>query len=253
MFDIVVPVGPNDVGRIHRQLAQSRKNIVGYRNVYVITPSSEYQFNDVITIDENIFPFTMQNVAAIHGKQERNGWYLQQLLKLYAGRVIPGILDKYLVIDADTFFLRPVEFEMGGRNAYGVGHEPYHSPYFEHMVKLHPTLERMSPAWSGICHHMFFDNKHIDALFALVEGETAKSTWKPFWQLFLEKVDPEHISGAGASEYEIYFNYVIKYHPNEIFIRPLDWRNCSPKVLEHYLETELTDLDYLSCHYYLKD
>jgi hypothetical protein len=35
---------------------------------------------------------------------ERTGWMLQQLLKLGAGEHIPGILDAYMVVDADTVF-----------------------------------------------------------------------------------------------------------------------------------------------------
>ena len=35
---------------------------------------------------------------------ERTGWMLQQLLKLGAGEHIPGILDAYMVVDADTIF-----------------------------------------------------------------------------------------------------------------------------------------------------
>jgi hypothetical protein len=41
-------------------------------------------------------------------KQNRNGWYLQQLLKLYASFVIKDLLNDYLVIDADVYFLKPI-------------------------------------------------------------------------------------------------------------------------------------------------
>ena len=71
--------------------------------------NNEIVIDGCITIFEKIFPFSLDTVAKIHGKRDRNGWYLQQLLKLYAGKIIPNILDKYLVIDSDTFFLKPTK------------------------------------------------------------------------------------------------------------------------------------------------
>ena len=69
-----------------------------------------------ITINEDIFPFSIHTVSNIHGKLERNGWYLQQLIGLYCGVIIPGIMDKYLVIDSDTFFLKPTHFVEDGKS-----------------------------------------------------------------------------------------------------------------------------------------
>ena len=109
-FDIVIPVGPNDKSVIEEQIKYTKKNIIGYRNIYLICYDPSITIDGCITINENIFPFNIETVAKYHGKLERNGWYLQQLLKLYAGKIIPNILDKYLVIDSDTFFLKPTTF-----------------------------------------------------------------------------------------------------------------------------------------------
>ena len=43
----------------------------------------------------------------------------QVLVKIkYAGIVIKNILDKYLVIDSDTFFLKPTSFIKDGKCLY---------------------------------------------------------------------------------------------------------------------------------------
>ena len=269
LFDVVVPVGPNDVGRIHRQLAHLRY-AVGRRHTYVVTarvtqPTDASnsdtvqpalpQFENCTTIDEADFPFGLADVAAAHGARPRNGWYFQQLLKLYAGRVIPGILDRYLVVDADTFLQRPVEFVLGAaerllRPAYAFGYEN-HPPYFEHMARLHPMLRRVRPEWSGICHHMVFQRAHIDRLFEVVEGHHAADGKKrPFWELFLALVDPAHFDGAGASEYEIYFNFLQLEFPQETIIRSLRWVNAGAAALDAE-PAILAAYDYVSCHYYL--
>ena len=71
----------------------------------------------------------MKTVNNIHGLNNRNGWYLQQLFKLYAGIIIPDILDKYLVIDSIHFFIKPVKFIENNICLYNYGFE-YNFPYF---------------------------------------------------------------------------------------------------------------------------
>ncbi|NBQ42372.1 MAG: hypothetical protein EBU23_07515 [Mycobacteriaceae bacterium] len=251
LFDVVVPVGPNDVGRIRRQLAQLRF-AVGRRRTFVVTARRADglpQFDGCETVDEE---------------------------KLYAGRTIPGILDRWLVVDADTFLLRPVEFVVerakdtqlthyggaGGTGdsehlpAYAIGPEPRHEPYFAHMARLHPLLARAHPDWSGICHHMVFQRAHVDLLFELVDdhhsrGNQAGAPKKEFWQVFLECVDPADYDAAGASEYEIYFNFVQRFLPREVVVRPLRWANATAAVLDDPGALAGYGLDYVSCHYYL--
>ena len=133
MFDIVIAVGPRDKDILEKQLSYTRKNIIGYRKIFLVCADPNIQMEGCITIDEKSYPFTIDTVDKLHGKTDSNGWYLQQLLKLYAGTVIPGILKRYLVIDCDTFFLRPVRFIEGGKCLYMHGSE-YHKPYFDHIT-----------------------------------------------------------------------------------------------------------------------
>lgn len=238
MFDVVIPLGPNDLQNIEKQIECTRTNVIGFRNIYIITPIKNFTCPGAIIIDESIFPFADQ-IALYHGKDGRNGWYLQQLIKLYAGLVVPGILDRYLVIDADTFFLKPTPFiNSENQCQYNFGRE-YHCHYFDHMRRLHPDFSRVYEL-SGICHHMMFETRFIKEIMELV-GE-------PFWVVFLEKVEPwlRHGIGSGASEYELYFNYVCKYHPDEIEVRELVWENV------RILDLEM-DLDYISHHHFLRE
>jgi len=236
MFDIVIPVGPNDIAIIKEQLEYTKKNILGYRNIFLIY-NGTLEIDGCITIQESIFPFTIDTVAKFHGKLSRNGWYLQQLLKLYAGLVIPGILDTYLVLDSDTFFLKPTTFLRDGKCLYNFGSEN-HLPYFQHMSRLHPEFKKVETR-SGICHHMIFQQVYINELFTLVE-ELHK---EPFYKVFLNKVTD--FTGSGASEYELYFNYMIKNHPTELELRPLRWQNV------RQLNNGSVN-DYESVHWYMR-
>lgn len=249
LFDIVIPVGPNEINNIiNLQIEFTKRNIIGYRNIYIISIDKNLNISDCIIIDENIFPFNKETIAKYHGNNKRNGWYLQQLLKLYAGFVIPDIMDKYLVIDSDTFFLKPTTFISDEKPLYNYGTEN-HKPYFQHMVKLDKNLIRQKDI-SGICHHMMFEKKYLIELFELIENNhnniSGITTYKKkFYDIFLENVDIKDRLESGASEYEIYFNYMIKYHYNDIIIRPLKWENVGILLLN-------ANLDYISCHCYLR-
>lgn len=238
LFDVIISVGPNDKDIIYKQIEYTKRNIIGKRNIYLICYDPSINIEGCITIDEKIFPFTIDTVSRIHGKSDRNGWYLQQLLKLYAGNIIPGILGKYLVIDSDTFFLKPTTFIENDKCLYNFGTE-YHPPYFEHMNKLDKELIRMDRYKSGICHHMIFETKYINELMNRIEEYHNDY----FYNVFLNLVSKDHVQKAGASEFEIYFNYMQKYHNDKITIRPLKWKNVFT------LNTD-SDFDYISYHWF---
>jgi hypothetical protein len=252
-FDVVIPVGPNDIAYVWRNIARNKENIVGFRNLYIVTRNPESlnsdirehaRLNQCILINEDIFPFRMSDVIAAHkGATHRNGWYLQQLIKLYAGFVIPDILPRYLIVDADTVFLKRTTFvSEDNKCLMNVGVE-YHMPYFEHMRKLHPALKREIHQYSGISHHMMFETKYVRALIDLIEAHHGGE--KSFWNLFLDLVSESERLGSGASEYEMYFNFMLQYHRGEIVIRPLQWRNASRLI-------EDRGLDYISIHHYMR-
>jgi hypothetical protein len=240
-FDVVIPVGPNDAAVVPKQLEQTKKNLVGYRNIYIVSKvlSGGVMGDGVQYISESQFPFSIQDVAKIHGKSQRNGWYLQQLLKLYAGTCIPGILPNYLVLDSDTFFLKPTRFMDGPRVLFNCSTE-YHAPYFSHMKRLHPSFERAG-AESGICHHMLITTAYVKELMALVEDHHKEV----FWKVFLAQVEPHPLCDAGASEYELYFHFMRRVHPEVFTLRRLNWKNTASLVVDQ-------GYDYVSVHWYAR-
>lgn len=242
LFDIVIPVGPEDREIVKKQIEFTKKNIIGYRNIYLICYDPTITLEGCITINEKIFPFTIDTVAKFHGKLSRNGWYLQQLLKLYAGIVIPNILDKYLVIDSDTFFLKPTTFIENGKCLYNYG-VTYNEPYFDHMLAL-ANLQDVAGSKSGICHHMMFETKYVKELIQIVETKHGDLFYNMFIKLAKE------ITGSGASEYEIYFNYILKHHNEQITIRRLEWHDVSTFNLNIYDDFSHMPDVYVSYHYF---
>lgn len=242
MYDIVIPVGPNDLEVFEQQVQYTKRNCIGYRNIYVIAASSlTLKDPSLIFYDEANFPFDVKKMHtyAKSDNSKRNGWYFQQLLKLYAGSILPGILERWLVIDTDTFFLKPTEFIKDNICLYANGVEHWY-PYFHHMDRLLPGLKRVLPI-SGICHHMMFEQKYVKEMMATVEERTQM----PFWHAFMMKVNPGEYNQSGASEYELYFNYMLTFHPECIRIRSLRWANVDTLDLN-------STLDYISYHHYMR-
>ena len=237
LFDIVIPIGPNDITNVGIMIEKTIKNIIGYRNIYLVSYDPNIKFDNCITIDENIFPFNKNTLAKYLGFSDRLGWYLQQLIKFYSGFTIKGILNNYLVIDSDTYFLKFTTFFKNKLPLYNIGFE-CNMPYFEHMYKLHPSLRKQTN-YSGICHHMMFQKNIVAELFNLIERHHKES----FYISFLKCINTNNILGSGASEYEIYFNYIHIYHKDKFSIRELKWENTN---------LEKNNLDYISCHWYIK-
>ena len=242
LFDIVVCVGPNDNDILPQVLPYTKKNVIGYRNIYLVCSNPNISIPETITIDEKIFPFTIDDLKTMFGENKRNGWYLQQLLKFYAGNVIPGILKRYLIIDCDTHFLKPTKFiSNDGKHIFTTGTE-YHKPYFLHMNKLHYSLKKLHPL-SGISHHTFFHTDRVNEMIKLVENNFLNE--KPFWKIYLDVVDRNEFMGSGAAENETYFTYMYLYHPNDIIIRQLKWDNKSKFDNNN-------DYDFISVHWYMR-
>ena len=232
IYDIIIPTTDKDLNTLELCISQCKKNLTFDR---IIVVSKKKYTDNAEWFSENYYPFNFESIQSIIGEHWRTGWYLQQLLKLYSFFIIPNLNDNILVLDSDTLILRKVNFFEDNLPLYNISNAR-HKPYFIHMEKLHPSLKRISK--SGITHHMIFQRNVMLDLFNKVESYHDEE----FWKIFLYLVDITQKSGA--SEYEIYFNFIQIYHKNKFKIRKLKWENTKKKDLN-------CDLDYISCHSYL--
>lgn len=248
MFDIVIPVHSKDLERLSYQINYTKKNIIGYNNIYIVSNNTDNIIKDCILINEDVFPFNIKLIIEKYNiNPKRAGWYLQQLIKLYAVFFIPNILENYLVIDSDTFFMKPITFMENNKLLFNIGTE-YHIPYFTHMNKLHKSLYRNYKDKSGICHHMIFNKNTLIMLINLIcNSDDFNNNITKFYDIFLKNIIQSEKSGA--SEYEIYFNYMIKYHPDKIKIRKLNWINYKKNMTQNYFKSK-HNYDYISYHQY---
>jgi hypothetical protein len=258
IYDIVIVHGVKDSDTLPYCVEYIKKNVEDKRNIYIISQDPNHHiflnsvFNknnsDIIIVPETQnYPFTIKDIDNIIQTPSRNGWYYQQLLKLYASFAIPDMLDNYVVVDSDTIFLKPISFQLHDRYVFNIATEN-HIPYFEHMKLLNPELQRVNKDISGITHHMIFNRNIIIDLFKFCSCD--KDT---FWKKFLECVDPSQRPHSGASEYEIYFNYMLKYCKSSIILRKVRFENIGEfpeTAIPKYINSK--DIGYISLHSWMR-
>lgn len=255
-IDVVILATKKDIATLNLCIAGIKENGRKIRRVIVV---SDEKFTDKAEwFDEKMYPFSKFEVAYyLNGQDEssasqymskansRVGWYYQQLLKLYAPFVIPGISSDVLILDSDTIFFRPVEFiNKQGKALYNPGSENW-PPYFIHANKLLPGLKKLYPEYSGISHHMLFQLPVLEDLFNQVEMLHQVD----FWKAFCLCIDPQQLNDAGASEYEIYFNFVFA-QSRQVSIRKLKWKNSGH--LQSIPRHKKAGFDYVTYHSYMR-
>ncbi len=254
-IDVVIPSIERDRVTLELCIAGIKANCPQVRRVIVV---SDHRLTDQAEwFDEAKYPFTKSDVAFLlcHKNLEQAqsffknsshavGWYYQQILKLYAAVVIPDISSNVLVLDSDTIFLNPVTFldeDGGGLYNWGCGYDPV---YQKHATRCLPELYQIYPEWSGICHHMLFQRAVLDDLFATAQ----KIHGIPFWQVFCLAYEEE--GKPGASEYEIYFNFVFA-RTNQVHLRKLKSIDINNLEKLDYFRDQ--GYDYVSNHWYLRN
>ena len=113
------------------------------------------------------------------------------------------------------------------------------------MERLHPSFE---PLKNGddthISHHMIFNRSILKSLFTMVEEHHNKV----FWRAFLECVSPDHRPGSGATEYEIYYQYINRFFNDKVKLRRIKFENSGEPIMHALCTKTNNDLGYIAIH-----
>ena len=125
------------------------------------------------------------------------GWVLQQMIKLNAANHV--CTEDYLVLDADTIFLRPQHFFRRGKTVIRYA-DQYELLYNRSLEMVFGTSKRFPVSF--VTHHMVFNIALVKKLLELIEEKFSISWWK----VILSEIDQGHL--ISFSEYELYGNFV---------------------------------------------
>ncbi len=237
-YDVLIPFHEKDLPILPYCVASVKQHAISAQTIYIVSESNP-EIEGTVWIGEDTLPFTKAQVGEIIQSSWRVGWYFQQLIKLYAYRYLPTRKNHLLFLDSDTIFEKPVRFfNHEGKICFGYSHENTES-YYTHMDRVLPGLRKQIPEYSGICHHMLTRRDHMEEILSIVERIHGKEAWRAI----LECVDEADWSKSGMSEYELYFNYCLKNHPNVYAVRSIKVED-----LGNFGEFAKSDADIVALH-----
>jgi Family of unknown function (DUF6492) len=201
-------------------------NFVPFQRLHVITTRKNFaKFRrnlpaGVEMIDEDAFlpAMTLADLRqlSLPGFPQGAGWYFQQLAKLAFCFREPD-RHHYLIWDADTIPLRPMEFfDNAGRMIFTTATEE-HQPYFDTYRKL--LREDPRREFSFISQHMIVQKSILREMLGKIESNfPGEDSWA--WKIM------RNLEGTGTnlfSEYEMLGHYVKNHYPSSATYRGLSW------------------------------
>lgn len=152
------------------------------------------------------------------------GWYFQQFLK-YAFIDVSNEDEYYLIWDADTVLLKPIDFfTPEGKPIYTTAAE-HHLPYFETYQALFGN--KANREFSFISQHQVICKRILREMLTEIESRNpASKGWA--WAIM------DNLCGHGSnlfSEYETYGHYLKANHPDSFAVRDLKWTRDGGKYV----------------------
>lgn len=248
-YDIVIPVSYKDCKFLKKNIPWIRKNLETSGYIYILTNKSCFSnFDDtfknsfrVSLIDENtLIPgMTFSSIRKALdkcGRTDMTGWYFQQFLKL-GFALSQYATQNYLVWDADTIPLNPIEFWQEGKVLINPKKER-HLPYFDTITKLLGIHEFAT--FSFISEHMMMETSIMKEMISKLGKED-----EPWWKTILSNCDLTH--RQAFSEFETYGNYCLNCHPGHFSTRTLLTLRCGGRLFGRQVtdkELSLLSMDF---------
>ena len=203
---------------LKKQVPMRRLRLITARSNFAKCRQMLGEETELIDEDALIPGMTLEEVSRLRlpGFPEGAGWYFQQLLKLQFCYVRPEE-EHYLIWDADTVPLRPLEFfDENGAMLLTVADEE-HPPYFENYRRL--LGEEPRRECSFISQHMVVRKAIVREMLEKIEARhVGNENWA--WKI-MRNLEGTHVNLL--SEYELVGHYTKNHYPAEIHYRRLPW------------------------------
>ena len=213
-IDVLIPAAEKDLDVLPYSIDGVFRNIkhpIG--NFYVVAPESKpirdlcIRKGCTFVHERELVDLNYRDFNLIVNGVDRSSWIFQQFLK-WSGDSMAGS-PYYLVVDADTVFVRPQVFERKGRIIFNYSDE-YYQPYFDMYRRLlNETV--MFPS-SFTSHQMLFDRRILGEIKGKIEAIHG-CDWR---QAILRTIDRNEPSAF--SDYDTYGQYVFLHCPRSMAI-----------------------------------
>jgi hypothetical protein len=248
-LDIVCACRAKDLP-VLKLTAENLRQFVPFKSLRVFTARSNFREcaavlgPDVMMIDEDtaLTGMTLEELRRFPEPQfpQGAGWYFQQFLKLsFAFTETEN--DYYLIWDADTIPLRPLQFfDDQGRMLFTKSPE-HHLPYFE----TYKNLFGKDPGYefSFISQHAIVRKSLLREMLQRVEKNLPGNESWP-WKIM------RNLGGNKPnrfSEYETWGHYVKNFHPEAAVYRDLPWSREGNRLMP--ARPSAADLEKMGAQY----
>jgi hypothetical protein len=214
--------------------AENLRRFVPFKSLRVFTARSNFgEFeaalgSDVMMIDEDtaLNGMTLEQLRRFSeaGFPQGAGWYFQQFLKL-SFAFTETESDYFLIWDADTIPLRPLQFFDDQDRMLFTKSTEHHTPYFDTYKNLFGQVAHYE--FSFISQHAIVRKSLVREMLQLVEKNIpGNETWP--WKIMrsLGGDKPNRFS-----EYETWGYYVKNFHPGAAVYRELPWSREGNRLL----------------------
>jgi hypothetical protein len=260
-FDVIIFLGPAIKSMADQTIRHTLKNVVGYREVYVVSPElyhnrqkSAYKENVTVGwipdhfINEKLKSDYNYSFEPDHYRFTIK-WRHQQIMKLYVSLLVQRLLNRVLIMDGEIFWQKQTTFidireGMNDSSVVGYFNRGYNAddsnnPFYTRFLDIiYPPLKQFRKTFkksSFISHHMLLQLDILQSMMIDIE----RYHNRPFWHVF--------IHSGKCTEYELYGRYSMVKFPSRSRIRDLDYIDTGICSCTH------PKLSYISCHHHLQD
>jgi hypothetical protein len=204
-IDIVIPLVEKDLEIVERTV-KAAKSLVEHRigNIYFIAPESKKirmvanKLGCKFVLEDTVLP--SKEIKKL------GGWFIQQFLKLNADNFVEN--EHYLVVDADTIFIRPVIFTMDDGTYLINAH--WDASVIRKKTSSFILGNKKIFLYDFVCHHMLFSKKILKEMKTHIEKRFQKRWDLAILDLF-EKEKNNKDFEPGFSEYDLYATYLTEF------------------------------------------
>ena len=245
-MDVLITTAPKDFNKLPfvvESIVRSHAKL-GLR-FFFVSPCAipdEYMFIDgQYLLDREVVDFDFSLINMKH----RRGWYRQQFIKLFQ----KVTSDQYTVFDSDIWVGKQL-IDNERFPTFFIGKDQFHQPYFDLMGEVVNVGREFHHSF--ISEIMMFDRLLIQDMLTRIHVD--EQGFFDECVKFINKAgDP-----SGFSEYELYGNYVFKYHPAKYQFKnirvsgkalPRDW--TTEEIQKYIKQKKNQGYDLLTMHSWL--
>lgn len=166
----------------------------------------------VAHLDEDLpiagLTFSAVRNATANIPRSHSGWLYQQFAKMQLALLQDDLDKHYIVVDADTIFLRPIDFFAECKPVFSIKQE-YHEPYFLLLRELLGCEKQIQGSF--ISEFMVFKPEFV------IEFMKAVSSISDWFLQILRAIQED--SRLSFSEFESYGTFVSERHPGDYLQR----------------------------------